>query len=62
MGLIQTFKESTVVKAVSNSEVYDIVLQILTQVEQELFRYAHRNLLQCGDYLRKCHGILVTVQ
>lgn len=43
--MILTFNESNIVKAVSNSKEYDEVLKILTQVEQELFRYDHRNLL-----------------
>lgn len=49
VGLIQTFKGSTIVKAVNNSKICDVVLKILTLVEQELFSYADRYLLQYVD-------------
>lgn len=59
VGLIQTFKESAIIKAVNNSKIRDIVLKILTLDEQELFIYAQTNLFNMYvDCLRKCHRVI----
>lgn len=54
-------KESPIVKPMSNSKTCDVP-KILTLVEQELFRYANRYLLQYVDCLRKCQKTSVILQ